>query len=252
MPCLLLLVIGLRFECITVDPLHCVDQGIASHIFGNTLLYYTVIKRVLGGGTQQAAVKLLHAKLKTWYSLTRCPVRIQGDLTLERLRASAAAPPKLLAKAAQTRYISLFVLEFAMEHFDRESEVEQSIICVVQLLVRVYDLLNENSQFLSAAAKDELPQIGQQLAEQYSVLASTFHEMSLKLWKVAPKLHMWEHLCEFQCLVLGNPRFFWTYPDENLVGQLVEVAESVHPLTLGVSVLLKWLHLIFDEGFADE
>ena len=28
---------------------------------------------------------------------------------------------------------------------------------------------------------------------------------------------------------LGNPRFSWCYSDEDMVGQLVEVAESCHP-----------------------
>ena len=47
-PALLLLVIGMRLECITVDPLHAVDQGIGSHIIANILWYLVVVKRVLG------------------------------------------------------------------------------------------------------------------------------------------------------------------------------------------------------------
>ena len=71
--------------------------------------------------------------------------------------------------------------------------------------------------------------------------------MGLKMWKMTPKLHMFEHLTELQCLIWGNPRFWWTYSDEDLVGYMVEVAESCHPSTLALSILFKWLHLIFDE-----
>ena len=60
-------------------------------------------------------------------------------------------------------------------------------------------------------------------------------------------MHMWEHLTEWLCLISGNPRFFWTYADEDFVGLAVDVAESCHPSTLVVSILFKWLHLVFDE-----
>ena len=46
---------------------------------------------------------------------------------------------------------------------------------------------------------------------------------------------------------LGNLRFFWCYSDEDMVGQLVEVAESCLPSTMSTTALFKWLTLVFAE-----
>ena len=67
----------------------------------------------------------------------------------------------------------------------------------------------------------------------------------VKLWKMNPKLHLFDHLCCWQAVEVGNPRFYWTYSDEDLVGLLIEVAESCHPTTLAASALFKWLQVYF-------
>ena len=48
-------------------------------------------------------------------------------------------------------------------------------------------------------------------------------------------------------MTLGNPRFYWCYGDGDLVGQLIDIAKGVHPSTLAVSVLFKWVICVFDE-----
>ena len=68
----------------------------------------------------------------------------------------------------------------------------------------------------------------------------------VKMWKMNPKLHLFDHLCDYQAGEGLNPRSFWTYVDEDLVGLLVEVAESCHPVTTAPSALFKWLHVYFD------
>ena len=56
---------------------------------------------------------------------------------------------------------------------------------------------------------------------------------------------------EWQSVSLGNPRFFWCYSDEDMVGQLVEVAESCHPGTMSTTALFKWLTFVFAEDHED-
>ena len=72
-----------------------------------------------------------------------------------------------------------------------------------------------------------------------------YFDMKQKLFKMTPKLHLFIHLCE-QAVLLGKPRFYWTYADEDLVGQFIEIAETVHPTTMAITALFKWLHLLFD------
>ena len=108
------------------------------------------------------------------------------------------------------------------------------MIEVARLMVRFYNIVSSQSQFLTSAAKEELPAIGQDLADYYSKLSSEAFAAKKKLWKESPKLHLWEHLTEFQCLYFGNPRYYWCYADEDLVGSMIEIAETCHPNTLPV------------------
>ena len=80
----------------------------------------------------------------------------------------------------------------------------------------------------------------------YSTLSRRALDAGLKLWKMNPKLHLWEHLTEHQAVKFGNPRYYSTYADEDLVGKMIEVAQSVHPKTLACNVIFKWLHICFD------
>ena len=241
-PVLLWLVIGFRLECVMVDVLHTVDQGIASHIVGNVLWYMAVVKGVLGGETIATKVELLDKHLNAWYKANKCSSKIQGKLSHQRLR-STDGWPKLKAKAAATRHLAKYALHLAQTFASAD---ERPIVAVCQLLTRFYEILESESMFLGAAARAELPRLGQQLAVIYSGLASRAAANLVKAWKMTPKMHLFLHLCEWQSLDHGNPRYYWTYADEDLAGLMAEVAESCHPRTMAASALFKWLHLAFE------
>ena len=71
-----------------------------------------------------------------------------------------------------------------------------------------------------------------------------------RFWKLSPNLHQFVHLCLDQT-VMGNPRYYWCYGDEDLVRILVGIADGVHPRTLAISVLSKWLWCVFDDVLID-
>ena len=242
-PILLALAIGLRLESIMVDVLHTIDLGIAAHIVGNIMFIYGALRGVFGGGTFKERVSELSKVLSAWYKRTKCPSRLQGSLTLERIRAKGDWP-KLKAKAAAVRHLARFVLWVVEEHGDG-SPYDALVLNVAGLLVAFYDILESESQFLSAAAKENLPKIGQKLADSYARLAKLSFDSGNRLWKLSPKLHLAEHLMEWQAVLYGNPRWYWTYADEDLVGMMADIAEACHPSTLPFSVLFKWLHSTF-------
>jgi hypothetical protein len=80
----------------------------------------------------------------------------------------------------------------------------------------------------------------------YNALSTEAAAKQLKAWKFGPKFHLFVHICEIQAIRFGNPRFYWTYNDEDLVGKLVEVAQSSHPSTVAATAILKCLWLQFD------
>ena len=56
------------------------------------------------------------------------------------------------------------------------------------------------------------------------------------------KLHIFVHLLEWQTQETKlNPKTFWTYGDEDLVGQLIDISEACHVATLATAAMSKWL-----------
>jgi hypothetical protein len=245
-------VIGLRLSCVTVDILHTIDQGVGSHIIGNTIWYYAVLMAVFGGATYAERIKLCHEDIKRYYKRNRTEHRLRGALTPERVRTSGDWP-KLKSKAASTRALAGYALDLALRFANVTSLDEwtrthdEMSIAVCQLLVEFYTIIGFESQMLSAAAKIRIPELANQLAAIYSKLSVMSYDRRLRMWKLSPKLHLFLHLCLHQAPVIGNPKFWWTYGDEDLVGQMIDIAEGVHPATLAVSVLSKWLWCIFDQ-----
>ena len=92
-----------------------------------------------------------------------------------------------------------------------------------------------------------LPRLADQLSKLYARLSDLAFSKSLRLWKLSPKLHLFLHLCGEQVVEWGNPRFWWTYGDKDMVRIMINIAEGVHPTTLAASVLTKWLWCVFDQ-----
>ena len=51
---------------------------------------------------------------------------------------------------------------------------------------------------------------------------------------------------------IRQPAYFWCYADEDLVGQMIEIGENCHIITLAITVLTKWLVCAFDVDSDEE
>ena len=138
-PVLLAAVAGMRLENIMIDVLHTVDLGISAHILANVFWILAIVRGVLGGATQSEKVKKLHEDLNAWYRAAKVTTRLQGKLTIERLRTSGQWP-KLKAKAAATRHMAGYALHLITAHQDG-SEGDALMLAICQMLVRFYQIL---------------------------------------------------------------------------------------------------------------
>ena len=240
LPVLLQKVRGLRLESVMIDVLHTVDLGVAAHIVGN-IMWACVAKHAWPGTTQAVRVEGLDAELLQHYKDTKEKVRVQGSLTVPRLRTEKGWP-KLKTKAAACRHLARFALGLAQRHLGpRET-------AIAQLLVRFYELISGPDMFLAEAARTEIPAVGLRLAVLYSQLAISAHAAGVRAWKMNPKLHLFLHLCEWQSVDYGSPNFYWTYADEDMVGHMIECASTCHPKTMAGTALFKWLHFSFGDS----
>ena len=240
LPVLLRKVRGLRLESVMVDVLHAVDLGVAAHIVGS-IMWACVKKQVWpGGGTQDEQTACLNEELQQHCKDVKEPYRLQGPLTVARLRTGKGWP-KLKSKGAACRHLARFAWGLADRHLGpREA-------ALAQLLVRFYELISAPEMFFSAEQRGDIAAVGLRLAVLYSQLSRQAFDAGVKAFKMNPKLHLFQHLAEWQSVEAGSPTFYWTYPDEDMVGHMVECASSCHPKTLGVTAMFKWVTFAFSQ-----
>ena len=239
LPALMDRVHGLRLESVMVDILHTVDLGIAAHILGN-IFWSCVQMGVWPGGTQEKRVAGLQAAVMEHYKTTKETSRLRGEIKVEHLR-TAAGWPKLKGKAAPIRHLAKFAFKLAEAHLGQREQA------IARLLVDFYELIGREDMFLGEEARRLIPGIGLRVGVLYAHLAREALVSGVKAWKITPKLHLFQHLCEHQSVLFGNPRFYWTYADEDMVGHLTEVGATCHPRTLACTALYKWLLFCFSK-----
>ena len=255
-PILLLLVVGLRLECITIDALHSIDLGFASHVVGNTF-WETIRRHAWSPGDQDANAAALDKAMVAHCKDTNVPSRVQGQLSKERIRSTSdSGYPKLKAKGAQTRHLAPFSLEVA-KRFQRHephpmARHDAIVVAVNALLCKLYRLMATSSQFFTDEAKRQIVEIGNQLPQLYQQLYTEAARAGVKAWKMTPKVHLVQHLLIYHAMLWGNPAYYWCYCDEDLVGLVVEIAQSCHATTVCATALVKWLVLCFDCDPEDE
>lgn len=232
---------GLRLECIVVDVLHCVDLGVASLVIGNVL--NEVLPKL--GPNREQQISALNARLASWYKANAITSQIRGKLTWDKIRVTGK-PPEFKAKAAATRHLAPFAATLAHE-FDTGSEHDRRRRVVAESLVSFYTIVQNEARRVSDDALRRLPACCQALCINYAHLSFEAAQANAPAWQLKPKLHLFQHLCHYQVQQFGNPRFYWTYADEDLIGQMVEVAKTCHPSTLAKTALYKWLVLVFKD-----
>ena len=172
------------------------------------------------------------------YKDVKEPYRVQGKLTVARLRTDKGWP-KLKAKGAACRHLARFAWGLAARHLGPKEAA------LGQLLVRFYELISGTDMFLGEEVAREISAVGLRLAVLYSHLSAEAFGRGDKAFKMNPKLHLFQHLAEWQAVEVGSPKFYWTYADEDMVGHMIECASTCHPKTLGVTALFKWVTFAF-------
>ena len=177
------------------------------------------------------------AELHAFYKATRETARIQSNISIERLRTSGDWP-KLKAKAAATRHCTKFALHLASKHCDG-SEHNLRRLAVVQCLN--YFLISLKRRANSSPTR---PVVG--CRESASTFAICMPILQLRRSAKSAscgnliQIFICLHMCEWTAVVLGNPRYDWTYMDEDAVGRMIEVSHSLHPRTMAGVALYKW------------
>ena len=243
----LFLILTLCHEGVMPDVLHVVDQCIASHIIANVFIEIMALGH--WGSNQGEHIEGLQDDLNDWYKDVGESSRIQGQLTFSRIRSSGDWP-KLKAKAGATRHLAKYALYLCVKYHALQEEgpevfkhsQRRKLVC--ELLVRFYIILETEGRFFSQKTKSELSKLGVSLFTVYKRLSEEALRAEKRAWKMTPKFHVFLHICEISS-DMENPRFHWTYTDEDLQQVMKKIAVTCHAGHVEWLCLFKWLTEVY-------
>ena len=202
---------GLVLDHIVLDWLHIVDLGIAQDIAGN--VFTMCISPVgLPGSNQAIRLKALWVKILAWYKENKVPVRLD-NLTIEMFHSKNGKPSKLKAKGGETRQLIPFLANLSKE---LASNSEQW-----NMVARLCQELFECAKLAAAHPfePERLASASRRLCSLWAALAATQEAQGNYVsWRIKPKFHLFQELCEYKCQTFGSPELFWCYVDESWCG----------------------------------
>ena len=173
-------------------------------------------------------------ELQTHYRTNAAPSQYYM-LVPSMIQKTAATPPKLRGKAAEIRGIVPFIEQVAYRYLG-DTPVETAAKRAAKELNAMYSCLSGDAPF----AADRLANHSRRLA---SLWVGLERASDAPAWRVKPKLHLMQELCEEQ---LGcRPALFWTYRDEEFGGSLAALGRrrgGAHSASgVSTSIVLRFI-----------
>ena len=204
---------------------------------------YIFMDTCIWGATWALKIEGLQQALNSFYKENKGCYKIDGELKMSRIRASADWPI-LKCKAAATRHLVKFALKLAEEN-QSGNKHDRARYSLVRCLSEYYDIIATDPMFHPEASKTKIKRLGTIIFNSYKFLSVEAVENDIRAWKMPYKMHSFCHLAE-DTVDLINARWVWCYSDEDLMGIVKDVAETVHTINLEENTLYKLV--IFQEG----
>ena len=215
-PCPIFSLPGFRLVMVCIGVLHALDLGVSQDLEGNVLWEY--LTKFAEGRTLKVKVEALWDMLRAHYQATRTANRVQ-TLTLEMVKQDKKGP-KMRTKGAETRGLMPFAVEVAMlMHEQRPNDYTKTVLMCTSAMFDFYMLMSMSPY----NAKE-----GADACRKFCLLYKALNDQQTNplLWRMKPKVHMFQELAEYSAETMGNPATFWNYKDEDFVGWVAKLARA--------------------------
>jgi hypothetical protein len=142
-------------------------------------------------------------------------LRVSNIIDDDRRATSYACLRGQVVKAATTRAVVPFVRDLAVA-LDDGSPTRRHRRKACEWLVRIYEVMDNASRFLTQAEKDDLSYSIQRFLDHYMWLSCHSIRVGVLAWHYTPKHHYLLHVAFMADLI--NPKCVQNYRDESFVG----------------------------------
>ena len=200
---------GIKSHCFKIDWLHAVDQGTGADFLGNM---FRLLLDKMPGRNVKTRLKELWREVLRYYEEYEVECRLQ-TLTFGMIKKTHS-PPKLRCKAAEARALIPFAHLMAQKHLSDADVTEEAAKSMANHLNVMYRALSSDTIF----REDTMREHCRKFCVLYSTLEEQHEGHPQKPWRVKPKMHLMQELCEMTEGI--DPARSWTYRDEDFGGSM--------------------------------
>jgi hypothetical protein len=201
---------GVDAAIFRVDWLHSADQGVAADFLG---CLFKLCATLLPGASVNARTRALWLRVVAFYEANDVHDRLP-KLVPTAIQKTARTPPKLRGSAACVRALVPFGQQLADALLVDGDAIHDAAKAAAKHLAACYECLSQTVP----DRRERMAHQCRAFSLQYSALAASSPDGIM--WRVKPKLHIFQHLCEEH----GSPSLHWTYRDEDYGGSIAAMA----------------------------
>ena len=251
--------VGLNLFHICLDILHILDLGVCQHICGS-VLFLMVWDTALQGDLEKRTETVWQKLLDAYDSLGTASGERYTHASFSNIFAkNKTRDPnswiQLHSKAAVCRH-TVPALHYMMRHLadwapngtnfihDEEGSVTTMVSEMLRQLNLFYDCIAYHPQWMSHDAAKEVHDALLAAGCCHTSLCDFYMRKQRMLFNVTEKAHFAQHIALSTLASRYNPRFGWTYQDEDYMGKVAQVAKacakSRGPTKMPAAFIFRW------------
>ena len=240
----LFLLPGVSIFSLMADVLHVFDLGVTHHVLGSVLWTLCFVSKYIPtAATPAGRLAYLWGRIIQHYRGAGTANQL-GNLTLAMFcdpGAPYAHIPVLAnrVKAAESRHLVPVLSSIFATLAEPGDPTDEAIVAVLEALSLFYATIECEGYRLSPQALGQVQFQMDRLLNNYRVLSVGAREVGRLLWHETPKFHYAQHVSLQSAL--GNPRYHWTYMEEDFMGHLKTICERCTEGTPAHGVVYKLL-----------
>ena len=227
--------IGWSMQMLHPDLLHLWHLGCGRDVAGSVLSVLVRQRGVFRGRNIKKRLRVATNQLQQFAKAEKLTLS-RKTLTVDSLCLKTGVFPELHASGFDTAIVTKWLAQLVQSH-----EVDPEIATVVWVANNILSLLSNSGRFLSQEEQLRVRTLGKLFMHTYLNLAHKAIVRNSRLWRVRPKLHLFDHICRMDRPSGVNPHFFSTWMDEDAVKKFMRVNSLTHKSTTAQRVLQRWL-----------
>ena len=165
----------------------------------------------------------------------------EEQFTVQSLSWSGTEFPSMGGKGADVKIILLWLGNRGLDQLAPSRETTLVVACL-QSVAQFISVLDNEPMFMTAAGRLQAVQHGWNFLRCYVELAACAIAARRCRWLLRPKLHtVAEIIYKLEVVSYMNPKFSSCFMDEDFVGWACRLAKSLHPETVGLRSLQRYL-----------